>query len=215
MSTNSTSKKITKKSIKKINKDKISFIILSSVNGYKLSYNRYAPIIYYGTKPIVNYYSEEIEKFFPNSELLVISGKYTENFKLIKSNFSLIENQLYSVTGECENLRLGIQAARNNKIIVLKENSLVNLNYLVDKTEQFVYINSEGNNDAPGCIINENVVNNISFGVENNFINNCYLLNQSINKVFNYCSIEHNKNKMLHEAINHVLEDNFISIGIK
>lgn len=193
----------------KKNKEKISFVIISPCLGYKIKFNKKAPILYYGLKPVVQYYAEEIKANFINSEVFLVAGEFANVYKSIQKDFGIIENQLYSVTGECEQLRLGLQACSNKKIVILKEKSFINVNLLVDKHDQYVYISNEC--DGPGCIVNKNTVENISYGIDTNKFNGCFMIqDETIQKMFDYVSHEHNKSKMLHEIINQ-----FITTGFK
>lgn len=195
----------------KKNKENISFVIISPCLGYKIKFNKKAPILYYGSKPVIQHYVEEINNSFLNSEIFLVAGEFASNFKAVQNGFGIVENQLYSVTGECEQLRLGIQACSNQKIIILKEKSFVNISTLVDKNEQFVYINDEA--DGPGCIVNKNRLESISYGINSNKFNDCFMIQEkTVSAVYDFVSQEHNKSKMLHEVVNSFVETGFKTI---
>lgn len=188
-----------------------SFIIISPCLGYKIKFNKRASILYIGHKPVIHHYNEEIKANFVNSEVFLVSGEYTGVYKAIQDGFGIIENQLYLVTGECEQLRLGIQACSNKRIVVLKEKSFVNINSLVDKIEQFVYITEEY--DGPGCIIHDGVVENISYAIDSNRFSDCFMMkDQTITNVYNYVSQEQNKSKMIFEVINKFIDTGFKAV---
>lgn len=204
-------RKKTKETKRVKKKEPISFIIISPCLGYKIKFNKKAPILYFGMKPAIQYYTEEIKANFAQSEIFLIAGEFTSTYKQIQSGFGIIENQLYSVTGECEQLRLGIQACSHRKIVVLKEKSIVNIPTLVDKVDQFVYINDES--DGPGCILDKSNLESISFGIETNKFNGCFMIrDETISEVYDYLTHEYNKSKMLHEVVNHFIDTGFKAI---
>lgn len=195
--------KTTKQELNIKNYEKISFVIISPCVSYKYGKNKRSIFVYIDGEPIILKHNEQICKNFPNSECLLVSGQNSELYRKIKNGFSVIENSLYMVTGECEQIRLGIQAARNNKIVFLKEKSLLNISNLSNKEEPYIVIGEQKNN--PGCIINNDYVTNISYGLSNYF-ENCFMpQNDKIEQIYKFCSNESNKNKMMHECLNNII----------
>ena len=198
----STSKKITKS-----RRDLISVVIISPCLGYKIKFNKKAPMIYCGSQPAVSYHVEKIKENFNKNEIFLVAGEFYQNFRDIQDGFGLIENQLYSITGEIEQLRLGIQACTSRRILVLKERSIIDFDK-IKKIENSIYVNDD--ESAPGCIINDSMLESISHGIDGDKFSGCFIItDKMVDKFYEYASKEYNKNKMLYEAINHFTDFGF------
>lgn len=115
---------------------------------------------------------------------------------------------MHMVTGECENIRLGIQAARYTRMVFLKEKSLLSINLIRNQFDPFILIGNQKNN--PGCIIVDQYVTNIEYGLtcSSNYFENCFMPSvDKVEHIYKFCSNESNKSKMLHEVVNSVIEN--------
>ena len=161
-----------------------------------------------GNQPAVSYHVEKLKENFKKNEIFLVAGEFYDRFREIQDGFGIIENQLYSITGELEQLRLGIQACSSKRILVVKERAIIDYSKIV-KIENSIYINND--DSGPGCIVNDSMLESISYGIDENKFSGCFIItDKMIDKFYEYASQEHNKSKMLYEAIN-----NFTDFGFK
>lgn len=176
----------------------ISFIILSPLLGYKKGCKKFLKIKDFQEK--VN----KILSSFSSPDIVVVTGLYNKEYLKVKDNFRIVENQIPFDTGEIEQVRIGLNNVINNKIVILKEEC----NFDCDILKKGIRTNNKflikGNNENnPGMIITNNLVNNISFGIKNYFGDMLYI--QNIEEIQDFIEKPHNKNKKLHELVNHLI----------
>lgn len=176
----------------------ISFIIISPLLGYKQGNKKYLKL------DILKDNVNKIYKSFSNPDIIVVTGIYNNDYYQIKDNFRICQNQIPFDSGEMEQIRLGINNSINSKIVILKEDCEFDCDIIksgIRKKKEFVLQGNNQNN--PGMIINHNLVNNISFGLENYFGDMLYI-SSKLPEVLDFTSKRHNINKKLYELANHL-----------
>jgi hypothetical protein len=176
----------------------ISFIIICPLLGYRKGCRKFLQI---------KHFQEMVKKIsssFTAPDIVAVTGLYNKEYLNIKSGFRIVENQIPFDTGEIEQIRLGINNITNNKIVIIKEECSFDCNVIKTgiKTSNKFLIHgiNEGN---PGMIINDNLVNNISFGLKNYFGDMLYVSN--IEEIKEFIEKPHNRNKKLYELVNHLI----------
>jgi len=176
----------------------ISFIIIPPLLGYKQGNKKYLKL------DILQDNIEKINKHFKNPDIIVVTGIYNSEYYKIKNGFRICQNQLSFDSGEIEQVRLGINNCINNQIVILKEDCQFNCESIkkgIKKKSEFTIKSDNTNN--PGMIINNNLLYNISFGLENYFGDLLYL-NGRLDSVVDFVTKPHNINKKIYELANHL-----------
>lgn len=180
--------------------DNPTFILLCPMLGYKKQNRKYLKI---------NEVKRNIDKIYRNfkSDIILVTGIYTDQYENIKNKkFRICQNQR-ETTGEIEQIRLGINNSVTNQYIILKEDCVFNTRIIklgIQKRESFVLIGKNKNN--PGMIINEDKIENISFGIEKNFFGDLLFLNSLNKDIIDFIKHQDNSNKTFHELINSFLD---------
>lgn len=179
----------------------LSFIVLCPMLGYKKQNKKYLKI---------NEVKRNIDKIyrnFDNSDIILITGLYTSKYEIIKNyKFRICENHKHC-SGEIEQIRLGFNNSVTNKFIILKEDCIFDIRVLkkaINNQEDFILKGK--NKENPGMIINNNKVENISFGVNKNFFGDLLYLKSPSVDILNFLKHEDNSNKTFHELINSILD---------
>lgn len=146
-----------------------------------------------------------INNNFKNPDIVVVTGIYNNKYKEEREGFRICQNQLPFDSGECEQIRIGIDNIVNDKIIILKEDCELYPNIIkkgIKNNDMFITLGNNKNN--PGMVINKNLVYNISFGLKNYFgdifyCNNITLMDKFVNQTSNI-------NKKMYEAVNYLVD---------
>lgn len=173
----------------------ISFIIISPLLGYR-SGNK----VYHLDKEI-NLKIEMIQDNFYKPDIVNIVGK--KDIQRLKHR--IIQNQFYYDTGEAEQIKLGLYATIYNKIVILKDNCDFNPELIktgIKKGKDFITTGYNPNN--AGLIVNNGVAINISYGIPNKYGDVFYVHNR-LKEVEKFVNLNHNRNKMTHEIIQHLI----------
>lgn len=177
----------------------ISFIVIAPLLGYKSGNKKYLKLDAFQEN--VN----KILKSFENPDIVVVTGMYNNEYCKIKSGFRICQNQLPFDSGEVEQIRLGLDNSIHNKVVILKEDCELNCESLkknLKKVKDFIFIGKNTNN--PGMIIRNNLIYNISFGI-NNYFGDIICINGNPQKIYPFVREMHNLNKKLYELANYLV----------
>jgi len=176
----------------------ISFIIIAPMLGYKRGYKKFTDI---------DKLQETIEKIrssFTYPDIVVVTGLYNNEYLAAKNNFRIIENQLPFDTGEIEQIRIALNNIINKKIVILKQECQFTCDSIKKGIRSYKKFVIRGENiQNPGMIIQDGLVNNISFGLKNSFGDMLYINNQE--EIKDFIEKPHNRNKKLHELVNYLI----------
>lgn len=176
----------------------ISFIIITPLLGFKRGHKRLVDIENF-TKLI-----EKIKLSFVSPDIVVVTGIYNKEYLNVKKDFRIVQNQLPFDTGEIEQVRIALNNTINKKIVILKQECQFNCDLIKKGIKSYKKFVIDGNNEEnPGMIIQDNLVNNISFGLKNNFGDMLYINNQE--EIIEFIEKSHNRNKKLHELVNYLI----------
>lgn len=176
----------------------ISFIIITPMLGYKKGCKKFTDI------ENLQKTIEKIRNSFTSPDIVVVTGIYNKEYLKAKSNFRIIENQLPFDTGEIEQIRIALNNIINKKIIILKQECKFNCDLIKKGIKSYKkFVITGENNENPGMIIQDNLVNNISFGLKNSFGDMLYINNQE--EIMDFIEKPHNRNKKLHELVNYLI----------
>jgi len=176
----------------------ISFIIICPLLGYRKGCRKFLRI---------KHFQETVKKIsssFTSPDIVAVTGLHNKEYLNIKSGFRIVENQNPFDTGEIEQIRLGINNITNNKIVIIKEECSFDCSVIKTGIKTCNKFLIHGiNEENPGMIINDNFVNNISFGLKNYFGDMIYT--SSIEEIKEFIEKPHNRNKKLYELVNHLI----------
>lgn len=176
----------------------ISFIIITPMLGYKRGHKTYTDI------DVLQEKVEKIKSSFVSPDIVVVTGLYNNEYLKVKKNFRIIENQLPFDTGEITQIKIALNNIINKKIVILKQECSLNCDIIktgIKKYKKFVIHGNNENN--PGMVIQDNLVCNISFGLKNSFGDMLYINGEE--DIKDFVEKPHNRNKKLHELVNHLI----------
>lgn len=196
-------------------KNGLSVIILSSSPNYRMK--SYGPQSLwkdkYGTT-ILNNQVEIIRMCHQQSEVIFVGG--FEIDKIIKNKplgLRVVENQLYEETNEVEEIRLGLNNALYERVLLLFGDLYFNYDLIKDfqlkKSSLVVDQQKQMLSDDIGVTIVDNKATILSFGVDDaKWCRIAYLQDKELKLLKNFVNDRDNRKLFLYEAINHILDKN-------
>lgn len=195
---------------------KVSVVLLAENYGYRMK--SYGPIslIKVGDKTLLEHQVEAIGAAFINFEIILCSGFETNKvYHFVKNTFEnslpirIVENQMFFHSNCCEGVRLCINNASNDNIIICGGGVVLDAEYLrhLNMKKSSILCQEGEKND----IFNIGIINNDSSRLENLSLavqspvwtELIYLTGETtIRSFYNLVSKPEMKNKFLFEAIN-------------
>lgn len=154
-----------------------------------------------------------IRYHFPNAEIIVVSGLWSDKIASIRKNeFRLVENQLFESTNEVENLRLALNNNTNKNLLIISGNLYFNHSTLSElPTESTVFYDSTNqlpNEDIGMTIVDKNTTI-VSFDLSNKWVGIVYINEQYFQRFTELC-LDRSKNRLfLFEIINNMINNEY------
>lgn len=195
--------------------DLVSIILLSENHGYRMK--SYGPIslVKVGNKTLLEHQIDAISAAFVNFEVILCAGFETNKiYHFVKKTYGpsckirIVENQVYYHSNCCESIRLCMNNAMTDKIVVCGGGVLLTPDYLqnldLKKSSLLYQESSKGNNFEIGVIGQGKGFESLSLAVkEKNWTEILYLAgDKNIQSFYNVVSKPEFKTKFFFEAIN-------------
>tara|TARA_R110000824_G_scaffold185898_2_gene366997 strand:- start:6972 stop:7709 length:738 start_codon:yes stop_codon:yes gene_type:complete len=193
--------------------EKLSVIIPVAGMGHRMK--SYGPKCLFPTsrnRTILDRTLGNVKKVFPHSEIIVIVGFEADKIiETLPPYVRIVENQLYEETNIVESLRLAINNAIHNNVLIIHGDLIFNVYTLhnitdggscaiVDTQDRF------GKNEI-GVNIFEDKVTNFSYGLTSKWAQIIYLTGHELETFRRLCS-QRDKNKMyMFEILNMVIDE--------
>jgi len=192
-------------------KQLLPIVFLSSGIGYRMKS--------YGPKPLIKIHKEqnilekqieEVEKVYPNSEIILVTGFESEKIaRNVDQKIRIVENRLYQTTNEAEELRLALQNIISDQALVIQGDIVFdyfaveglcndNSSVLVDSLNRMP-------KDNVGVTSVNNVATIFSYGLDIKWGGMVYLAGKEFKLAKKICSIT-NEKLYLHEILNRIIE---------
>jgi len=151
-----------------------------------------------------------IKTTFPRSKIIYVYGFENKKIKrYLGQNYQdviAIENQEYNDTGFVNSIRCASDYLDQNCLIffgdlAIKSEMFKNFN----REKSHIYLNKKNHNSL-GCIINNNHVQNISYGLDNYLLNMYYINKKNIETFSYYINDIKLRNYFLFEIINKMID---------
>lgn len=167
-----------------------------------------------GSKVIERQY-EIIRSVYPDSELIFITGFKSEKVEQVLKGkkAKVVKNNYFYRTNVSQSIDLGIKTAKNNNILVIYGDLVFNkelLSNLPFNSGSFVLVDNKGfmRKDEVGVNVQQNKVNNMSYGLETKW-SQCFYMNSKESALFvKCCENQKSYNKFGFEIINSIIENN-------
>jgi len=200
--------------------EKLSVIIPVAGMGHRMK--SYGPKCLFPTsknRTILERTIANVKKVFPYSEIIVIVGFEADKvIDTLPSSVRIVENQLYEQTNIVESLRLALNNAVHDNVLIIHGDLIFNVYALYDITTggSCAIVDTQdrfGKNEI-GVNIFENRITNFSYGLANKWAQIIYLTGHELNSFRSLCS-QRDKNKMYMFEILNMVIDNKGSIQAK
>jgi hypothetical protein len=171
--------------------DNLGFIICGSypTNGFKTNGSKL--LHEYNGSPLLDYYLDLINLVCEKPEVIIVSGVSTK--ELIKhprkSEYIIVENQMYEFSNTAEDLRIGLLALRSPNVIYLDSGflpTIKTLKYLLghkDRTTKAFIKDVKDENYVGVNIGNNGHIANYSFKTENTLAGMYYINPNDIGRI--------------------------------
>lgn len=156
-----------------------------------------------------------IKKEYPYSDIIVVVGFESE--KVIRSlpNFvRIVENQSYEKTNIVESVRIGINAAAHDNVLIVYGDLIFNVYSIREITSSGTCVVFDSKNrfreEEVGLTIVEDFVTTFAYGLTNKWSQIAYLENEAFRMLKALCS-DKRKNKLyLFELFNTIIESGIL-----
>lgn len=153
-----------------------------------------------------------IKAFYPSANIIYVHGFESKKFTnfLSKNQYSDIKhyyNDKYETNNQTFSLSLAQEFLNNDCFIMFGDNILNKsiFNKFNSKLGSQVFITHDSSNEI-GCIINDNIVENISFDLDNTLSNIYYISKDAVNLLASLVSDKKHYNSFIFEMINKTID---------
>lgn len=192
----------------------ISVVFLGENNVHRLKSCGPIPLINVGGKTLLERQIDAVKSAFSNFEIVVCCG--FESHKVVsyvKNRFShvdirIVENQIHYNSNCCESARLCLGNIMNDKIIICNGGVLTSAAQMMSLDFKTPSILTQRSNDGfnleVGVVQNGGKLENLTYGIKDNYWSEIFYLNDKDNVEYFYSIISRAdyKNRFLFEAIN-------------
>lgn len=191
----------------------MKFIIIGDRFQKRMKSKGCTGLIQIKNKPIIEYQYRYIKRFFPESEIIYISGfehkklsAYISKHKNKYPDLSLVNNNLYEKYSYVYSLSLVTQQLNDDGFILFGDNVLNNrtFKYFSASNGSQIFIQSKDKYEL-GCIISDDHVQRISYDIGNYLANIYYLSNDHMLSLQKLLLLDKYKNYFLFEMINELI----------
>ena len=155
---------------------------------------------------------KNVKKVYPHCEIIVATG--FEADRVIESTpkeVRIVENQLYDKTNIVESIRLSLNNAVNNDVIIINGDLIFNVFTLQNITKRgscaLIDTQSRFSKNEIGVTTNEDGVIHFSYGLSTKWAQIVYLTNKELSLFKTFCNDRENNTKHTFEILNMVIEN--------
>ncbi len=200
----------TRKPGKTVDSDGLSVIVICGNMGYRMkSYGPKSLLTFPDGSLLIDRLLETIQVSFPKSEVIVGVGFEADKVigRLYKG-IHIVENQLYETTNDLEEVRLCLNVATNDNVIIINGDLIFN-NITLDKLTKrgsTVVVNKDINENEIGVTIVDNKVTIFAYGLPMKWCNIVYLTGDELAIFKKVCKDREKGRWYIFEALNMIIE---------
>ena len=160
---------------------------------------------------ILNKIISNVKKVYPHCEIIVATGFESDRVvKAVSKEVRIVENQLYSETNMVESIRLSLNNAVNNDIIIINGDLIFNVFTLQNLTQcgscALIDTQSRFQKNEIGVTIVEDSVVHFSYGLPAKWAQIVYLTGKELDLFTTFCNDRENNKRYTFEILNMVIE---------
>lgn len=152
---------------------------------------------------------DSIKTIYPNSHITLITGYMSQQIVNKGYNVSIIENPFYAETSQVEDIRLGLNAIRSNKVLILNGDLVFDAAALMTtkgKSSSVMYDEVDKTPDTVGLTHNNDVAETLAYGLKTHW---CYTLlaeGRELDLLRKFARNKERSKLTFYEAVNAVLQ---------
>lgn len=204
-----------------LDSENYSIVILASIPQERALYS--PPISLYPISSheiLLEQQYKVIKEAFPKGQIYIVVGHYAPQvIAKCPKELHIIENQKFNEFGECEELKLAINATITKNIILVSGNILFDSTTLLQmKSPHSSILITEGqSNDQTlvGTISNQAKLENMAFGLNNQWCNISCFTGRELNILTNIVNTKTKSSLCMFEVINSLINRNGIVYTVK
>lgn len=204
-----------------IDSSDITVVILAS--GFRSGKQSiYEPSILFKTKrgkSVMDEVIDSIRQVLKDSDIIITTGKCSEEvYQKVPRGCRLIENQLFDITNECEDIRLALKCCITDYILIISDDFLFDHDALfsfIGRESAIMLTEASSFRSGVGAILSGNVIQNVSYGLNKmEKVVGMYLFSpKDVSKLKDVVGKENNKHKMIFELINEMIDNGCVFKG--
>jgi choline kinase len=194
-----------------ISKNDITIIILAANIGYGMkSYGPRSLININDKETVLEYQINLIKNIFPKSDIILVVGFWADRIiRRCPQGVRIVENPFYEETNEVEQLRLALNCTLTENVLVLKDNTIFNIETFKDISKDGSCLIYDSKNQLEKEDVGITVVNGygtiLSYNIPTKWCHIVYLANKDLKAIKSICNNKDNAKLYLFEALNILL----------
>ena len=190
--------------------DGLSVIVLCGNMGYRMkSYGPKSLLTFPDGSMVIDKLLENVQASFPDCELIVSVGFEADKvMSNLNQGIHVVENQLYETTNDLEEVRLCLNVAINNNVVIINGDLIFN-NIALDKLTKNgskVVIDEHMNNSEIGVTVVDDKVTIFAYDLPTKWCNIVYLTGEELAIFKKICKDREKGKWFIFEALNVILE---------
>lgn len=157
---------------------------------------------------IINLQLQTIEELFEDFSIILVCGFEAHKIMdYVSDDLVIVENERYETTNVVRSIGMGLRASTGNHVLIVYGDLVFNKAALnCDFEESCMLINNETmGKEEVGCIVNDDLVRNMSYDLEDKWGQIVYLTGKELELFKKVCWDQSNTNKFGFEALNLVI----------
>lgn len=170
-------------------------------------------LIHHNKQTIIEHQINSIKKILPDSTINYVSGFENEKLKIfieknnLADSINIIRNKNYETSNEAYSLSLALNSINKNSSLLVLSGYYIPLSTSfnsVNFSRSMLFIDNK--KTRLGCIINNDVIENIFFDLENYISEIYFIRNKDIKNIKHLLSSNKYNNAFLFELINNIID---------
>lgn len=151
---------------------------------------------------------DSIKTVYPNADITLITGYQSQQIVNKGYGVSIIENPFYADTGGVEDIRIGLNVIRSDRVLVVNGDLVFDFDGLMSikgKSSCVLVDETDYTPDSVGVTENNNVVESLGFGLRTNWGYALIAEGRELELLRKFVRAKERSKLMFHEAVNGII----------
>lgn len=152
---------------------------------------------------------DSIRTIYPNANITLITGYMSQQIINKGYNVSIIENPFFEETSHVEEIRLGLNIIKGNRVLILNGDLVFDSHALTltkGRPSSILYDDNDNTTDSIGVTHNNDVAEILAYGIPHKWCHNLLVEGRELSLLRKFAINKERSKLMFFEAVNHIIK---------